>query len=83
MIIVFCRMIKTYIYNSTSKELRIVSLCLLLERKIIFDLAKNKTSNEKIVRIQQQVAELNGNQNTAMKEIVLKVNASATQHRQH
>lgn len=48
-------------------------------RKFIFDLAKKqKTSNEKIVRIQQQVAELNGNQNTAMKEIVLKVNASAS-----
>ncbi|HUM50347.1 MAG TPA: DUF4139 domain-containing protein [Chitinophagales bacterium] len=48
-------------------------------RKYIFDLAKKqKTANEKITRIHQQVTELNGNQNTAMKEIVLKVNASAS-----
>ncbi|MFN8284331.1 MAG: DUF4139 domain-containing protein [Chitinophagales bacterium] len=47
-------------------------------RKFIFDLTKKqKTSNEKITRIQSQLTELNGNQNTAMKEIVLKVNASS------
>lgn len=45
-------------------------------RKFIFDLAKKqKTCNEKITRIKSQIAELNGNQNTAIKEIVLKVNA--------
>lgn len=45
-------------------------------RKYIFDLTKKqKTTNEKITRIKQQIAELNGNQNTTVKEIVLKVNA--------
>lgn len=47
-------------------------------RKYIFDLSKKqKSANDKIARIQHQVTELNGNQNTTIKEIVLKVNAKS------
>ena len=45
-------------------------------RKFIFDLTKKQKSlNEKMVRINSQITEINGNQQTAIKEIVLKVNA--------
>ncbi len=44
--------------------------------KFIFDLdKKQKKINDKITRINSQIAELNGYQNTSIKEIVLKVNA--------
>lgn len=47
-------------------------------RKYIFDLnKKQKNMQGKIALVQKQVAELNGNQNTAVKEIVLKVNAKS------
>jgi uncharacterized protein (TIGR02231 family) len=45
-------------------------------RKYMYDLTKKqKAGREKITRIKQQIAELNGNQSTTVKEIVLKVNA--------
>jgi uncharacterized protein (TIGR02231 family) len=45
-------------------------------RKFIFDLSKKqKSANEKIARLNSQIAELNGKQKSAVKEIVLKVNA--------
>ena len=47
-------------------------------RKYMYDLTKKqKAGREKITRIKQQIAELNGNQSTTVKEIVLKVNAKA------
>lgn len=47
-------------------------------RKYIFDLVKKqKMAKDKISKMQSQVAELNGNQSTTVKEIVLKVNAKA------
>lgn len=45
-------------------------------RKFIFDLnKKQKLVNEKLSRIKSQIAELNGNKNSTVKEVVLKVNA--------
>jgi len=44
--------------------------------KLMFDLEKKqKKIKDKITRINSQIVELNGNQNTSVKEIVLKVNA--------
>ncbi len=48
-------------------------------RKYIFDLnRKQKNMRDKISLIQKQISELNGNQNTAVKEIVLKVSTKSS-----
>lgn len=47
-------------------------------RKYIFDLnIKQKLNNEKIAKLKSQIAVLNGNQNMAVKEIILKINAKS------
>lgn len=47
-------------------------------RKYIFDLSKKqKLNNEKIAKLKSQIAVLNGNQNMAVKEIILKINAKS------
>lgn len=47
-------------------------------RKFMYDVTKKqKAGREKITRIKQQIAELNGNQSTTVKEIILKVNAKS------
>ncbi len=68
---------KTTFTSAQVKELADLYRARSIElRKFIFDLSKKqKAATEKITRIKQQIAELNGNQSTSVKEIVLKVNA--------
>ncbi|MFN8259653.1 MAG: DUF4139 domain-containing protein [Chitinophagales bacterium] len=68
---------KTTFTSTQVKELADLYRARSIElRKYIFDLSKKqKVATEKITRIKQQIVELNGNQQTAVKEIVLKVNA--------